>query len=177
LRADVVDALVALGQSEALGALSVRLAQETDPRVQRRLREALRDLGAKEPESTKRLTDEVSSLKTKLTELEAKLGRLESATFPTESDNDPRKTPPSKAAKKTNAKDQPVARRRERGTPVTAVVASKLRRTKQAAAEVTKRSAKSTTKGTKRAAKPAAKPAAKVTKRATKTPRGKAKRR
>ena len=77
VRADVVDALVAMGQTEALGALAQRQSQETDPRVQRRLREALRDLGAKEPEGTKRLTDELLSLKTKLSELEAKLSRLE----------------------------------------------------------------------------------------------------
>jgi aminopeptidase N len=76
VRADVVDALSALGQTEALGALSMQLSKETDPRVQRRLREALRDLGAKPEEATKRLSDEVSSLKSKLTELEAKLARL-----------------------------------------------------------------------------------------------------
>jgi aminopeptidase N len=76
VRADVVDALSTLGQTEALGALGAQLAKETDPRVQRRLREALRDLGAKPEEATKRLSDELTNLKSKLAELEAKLGQV-----------------------------------------------------------------------------------------------------
>ncbi|MGC4070877.1 MAG: HEAT repeat domain-containing protein [Polyangiaceae bacterium] len=76
VRADVVDAISALGQTEALGALGMQLSKETDPRVQRRLREALRDLGAKPEEATKRLSDEVTNLKSKLAELEAKLGQV-----------------------------------------------------------------------------------------------------
>jgi aminopeptidase N len=82
LRADVVDALLALGQPEARSRLSAQLDRETDTRVQRRLREALRDLGTSDSGATKRLSDEVLALKTKLAELETQLSRLEPSREP-----------------------------------------------------------------------------------------------
>jgi aminopeptidase N len=110
VRADAVDALVAMGQPEALGALSQRQTQETDPGVLRHLREALRDLGAKEPEATKRLNDEIQALTTKLTELEAKLSRL----GPTSADTTPTDVRPRSVKK---PKSKPVRNRKQK--PVT----------------------------------------------------------
>jgi aminopeptidase N len=77
LRADVVDALLDLGQPEGIAALSAHLERETDTRVQRRLREALRDLGARDTTATKRLNDELLALKAKFAELEGKVSRLD----------------------------------------------------------------------------------------------------
>ncbi len=79
LRADVVDSLLAFGQPEALGRLSAQLEQEPDPRVQRRLREALRDLGSRDSSATKRLSDDLIALKNKVSELEAQISRLDPA--------------------------------------------------------------------------------------------------
>jgi aminopeptidase N len=76
LRADVADALLALGQTEALPALSARLKREDDTRVQRRLREALRDLGGRDTSSVKRLSDDLEALKVKVAELETQVTRL-----------------------------------------------------------------------------------------------------
>lgn len=76
LRADVVDALVAFGRPEAMARLSVQLESETDTRVQRRLREALRDLGGKDNAASRRLSDELTALKTKVAELEIQVSRL-----------------------------------------------------------------------------------------------------
>jgi aminopeptidase N len=77
LRADVVDALLAFGKPEALPRLSVQLDRETDTRVQRRLREALRDLAGRDGFATKRLSDDLLALKAKVAELEAQISRLD----------------------------------------------------------------------------------------------------
>lgn len=75
-RTDVVDALVALGDPKARGALAQQMDREPDGRVQRALREALRSLGAPEGEETKRLRVEVDSLKSEQAELKARLDVL-----------------------------------------------------------------------------------------------------
>jgi aminopeptidase N len=99
VRADVVDALVAMGQPEALPVLGAQLTKETDPRVQRHLREALRDLGGKEPEASKQLADELAALKAKLSELEAKVSRL----TPTPGEDPTANDAPSKDSKKRSS--------------------------------------------------------------------------
>jgi aminopeptidase N len=77
LRADVVDALLLLGQPEAFGKLATQLELEPDPRVQRRLREALRDLGGRDAGATKRLSDDLTALRDRVAVLEAQLTRLD----------------------------------------------------------------------------------------------------
>jgi aminopeptidase N len=101
IRAEVVDALVALGQPEALGEISRRLTQETDPGVQRHLKEALRDLDAKEPQATKRLNEQVTEMKRQLLELETKCDRLAST---------------AKAGELENKETEPTASATKRGT-------------------------------------------------------------
>ncbi|MGE5788948.1 MAG: M1 family aminopeptidase [Myxococcales bacterium] len=98
LRSDVVEALLELGQLEAQRALSARLEVEADTRVQRRLREALRDLGSRDASTAKRLSDDLVALKTKVAELETKVARLE----PTLPQDDT--APPKQAAKVTPGK-------------------------------------------------------------------------
>jgi aminopeptidase N len=79
LRIDVARALLELGDPRARGALRARLDVDLDPRVRRRLREVLRDLGEGSKRATDALRDELDklqadheSLKARLTKLEAK---------------------------------------------------------------------------------------------------------
>jgi len=108
VRAETVDALVSLGQTEAMGPLSLQLSRETDAGVQRGLREALRDLGGKEPEASKRLSDEVTNLKTKLSELEAKLARVQNHS------ESPSKNNSSRSKAKVKATDSRTAKARSK---------------------------------------------------------------
>jgi aminopeptidase N len=163
VRADVVDALVAMGQTEALGALGQRQSQETDPRVQRRLREAMRDLGAKEPEGTKRLTDELTTLKAKFAELEAKLSRLEAKPEPTE--------PEEPARMKRAAKGETKEREKGRGRRPANKTARATDVAKKSAPRKTKRANRPSVKGSTRstkASRPLAKPGKKSGKRIAK---------
>jgi aminopeptidase N len=122
LRADVVDALLTLGQPEAQAKLAAKLEQEPDPRVQRRLREAMRDLGAHDRGATKRLSDDLVALKDKVAELEAQVSRL-----------DPAKSTESNQPEKPAAKSP-------KPRPVTPAISSPKRRAaekKRAAAKTT----------------------------------------
>ncbi|HET9953581.1 MAG TPA: M1 family aminopeptidase [Polyangiaceae bacterium] len=77
LRSDVASALVALRDARSRPALRRALEHELDGRVVRRLREALRDLSDTSGDR-KRLADELETLRNELTELKARLARLES---------------------------------------------------------------------------------------------------
>jgi aminopeptidase N len=80
LRIDAVRALAELGDSKARPALRDRLDTDTDPRVRRHVREALRDLAepkrGTEPlrEELDKLQNEHGELKTRMAKLEAQLG-------------------------------------------------------------------------------------------------------
>lgn len=102
LRSDVVDALLELGQPEAQAALSARLDVEADTRVQRRLREALRDLGSRDASTNRRLNDDLVALKSKVAELESKVARLE-PTAPEQASAPSKPTAKARPSKTTKA--------------------------------------------------------------------------
>lgn len=79
LRADVVRALLELGDTKSRGALEHRLQVEHDGRVRRKLREALRDLGAGSRQERERLRDDLDKLQRDHAELAAKVAKLEAA--------------------------------------------------------------------------------------------------
>jgi aminopeptidase N len=77
LRIDVVRALVEIGDLKARGPLRARLDSDLDPRVRRRLREALRDLGGETKRATDQLREDFEKLSTEHTDLKARLSALE----------------------------------------------------------------------------------------------------
>jgi len=76
LRIDVVRALADLGDARSRGALRARAEVDLDPRVRRRIREVVRDLGG-EKKQTDQLKDDVEKLSQDLLETKARLSRLE----------------------------------------------------------------------------------------------------
>jgi aminopeptidase N len=82
LRADVVRALVEMGDAKGRTALARRLDRENDGRVRRRIREALHELGARTRERETELRDELEKLRTEQAELSLKVKRLESLVSP-----------------------------------------------------------------------------------------------
>ncbi len=99
VRSDVVSALVRLNDTRARPALRRALEHELDGRVKRRLREALRDLGEAAAER-KRVNDELESVRHELSELKARLAKLEA------------KAEHGAASKKVSAKPAVKAKRR-----------------------------------------------------------------
>jgi aminopeptidase N len=77
LKVDVVRAIVEMGDTKSRGALSRQLERELDGRVRRRIREALRDLGASGKRETERLREELESLRGEHAEMKARIGKLE----------------------------------------------------------------------------------------------------
>ena len=78
LKIDVVAALQNLGDAKSRGALYRAKERELDGRVVRRLREALRDMGEqKATAERKRLTDELENVRGEVSELKARLSKLE----------------------------------------------------------------------------------------------------
>jgi len=78
LKIDVVAALQSLGDLKSRGPLHRAKERELDGRVVRRLREALRDMGEhKAVAERKRLTEELDSVRGELSELKARLSKLE----------------------------------------------------------------------------------------------------
>jgi aminopeptidase N len=79
LRIDVVRALVDLGDGKARGALVSRRERDLDPRVRRRIREALRDLDATAPakKDDASAKEEVEELRLRTKQLESRLLELE----------------------------------------------------------------------------------------------------
>lgn len=77
VRATVVEALVELGDVKSRGPLSRALEREHEPRVRRRLREALRDLGGKGKQDLRRLREELEELRRQHGELSARLAKVE----------------------------------------------------------------------------------------------------
>jgi aminopeptidase N len=76
-RSSVVDALGALGDPKARGALRGALDRELDGRVARRIREVLRDIFDSGSAERKRLGDEVETLRGELAELRGRVAGME----------------------------------------------------------------------------------------------------
>ena len=76
LRIDVVRALSDLGDARSRGSLRARAEVDLDPRVRRRIREVVRDLGG-ERKQTDQLKEDVEKLQNEQLELRARLSRVE----------------------------------------------------------------------------------------------------
>jgi len=105
LRVDVVRALAEYGDVKARGALRARLAVDLDPRVRRRLKEVLRDLGGEGKKAVEQLREELdrtlneqAELKGRVAQLEARLNEATSS-----SANGAKAASPSAAAPKPDA--------------------------------------------------------------------------
>jgi aminopeptidase N len=82
LRLDVARALSDLSDPKARPALRDRLEIELDPRVRRRLREALRDLGSEGKRAPEALRDELEKLQAEHSELRGRVAALEARSTP-----------------------------------------------------------------------------------------------
>jgi aminopeptidase N len=76
LRIDVVRALSDLGDARSRGSLRARAEVDLDPRVRRRIREVVRDLGG-ERKQTDQLKEDVEKIQTEQLEMKSRLSRLE----------------------------------------------------------------------------------------------------
>jgi aminopeptidase N len=76
LRIDVVRALADLGDARSRGALRARAEVDLDPRVRRRIKEAVRDLGAGK-QKAEQLKDDLEKLQADHAELRARVSKLE----------------------------------------------------------------------------------------------------
>jgi aminopeptidase N len=76
LRIDVVRALVEIGDVRSRGKLLAVLDTDLDPRVRRRIREALRDLGRDEKKVARELTGRIERIEKDYAELRAQLQKL-----------------------------------------------------------------------------------------------------
>ncbi len=77
LRVDVVRALADVGDAKARPALRSKLDTDLDPRVRRRIREALRDLGGDGKRASEQLREELDKLRTDHVELKSRISKLE----------------------------------------------------------------------------------------------------
>ena len=103
LRIDVVRALADLGDPRSRGALRARAEVDLDPRVRRRIREVVRDLGG-ERRQTDQLKEDVEKLQSEHLDLKARMSRLE-ARAPAAASAPKKKQQQQKApAKKTSAR-------------------------------------------------------------------------
>jgi aminopeptidase N len=96
LRIDVVRALGEYGDAKARPALRARLDVDLDPRVRRRLRETLRDLGGEGRRAVEHVRDELEKLQTEHAEIKTKLAAL-AARFEVEPEG--KASPPATAKK------------------------------------------------------------------------------
>jgi aminopeptidase N len=77
LRIDVARALSEYGDTKARGALHERLGVDLDPRVRRRIREALRDLGGDSKKALDAVREELDKVTGEAHELRARIVQLE----------------------------------------------------------------------------------------------------
>ena len=82
LRTAAAEALGEIGDPKSRSALGRRLERELDGRVRRRIREVLRDLGAKGRQEMRRVRDELDELRRAHDELRTRLGKLEARPTP-----------------------------------------------------------------------------------------------
>ena len=106
LRIDVVRALADLGDSRSRGPLRARAEVDLDPRVRRRIREVVRDLGG-EKKQTDQLKEDVEKLQTEHLELKARLSRVEARVAPNDGPHAPRPGGGAKAGAKVGPKPAP----------------------------------------------------------------------
>jgi len=113
LRIDVVRALSDLGDARSRGALRARSEVDLDPRVRRRIREVVRDLGG-ERKQTDQLKEDVEKLQSEQLDMRSRLSRLEARLKESASAAIPPATPSKKApaaAKTTKGPKAPPRRR------------------------------------------------------------------
>ncbi len=99
LRVDVARALGEVGDAKARPALRARLETDLDPRVRRRIREVLRDLGETGKRATDQLKEDLDKLQTEHADLKARLSKLEAQTQ-TATKKSPSKKPVLKKSKR-----------------------------------------------------------------------------
>jgi aminopeptidase N len=105
LRVDVVRALVDLGDPKSRAALQRQLERELDGRVRRRIREALRDIGAAGKRDADRLRDDFEALRSEYGELKARFAKLEALVHPPkEGDSKPAEAKADAPASKADVK-------------------------------------------------------------------------
>jgi len=78
LKIDVVAALQNMGNAKSRGAIHRAKERELDGRVVRRMREALRDMSEHHTADRKRVNDELETVRTELSEVKARLSKIES---------------------------------------------------------------------------------------------------
>ncbi len=93
LRVDVVRALADVGDAKARPALRAKLDTDLDPRVRRRIREALRDLGGEGKRAHEQLREELDKVRAEHAELKSRMAKVEARLTP-------KKATPSGAPKK-----------------------------------------------------------------------------
>jgi aminopeptidase N len=109
LRIDVVRALSDLGDARSRGALRARAEVDLDPRVRRRIKEVVRDLGG-ERKQTEQLKEDVEKLQTEHLDLKTRLSRME-ARLKDSASAKKVATPSSKPTKKKTSTSAPKKRR------------------------------------------------------------------
>jgi aminopeptidase N len=106
LRIDVVLALADLGDARSRRPLRARGEVDLDPRVRRRIREVVRDLGGEKKQSDQ-LKEDVEKLQGEHLELKARLSRVEARVSPEDAPHAPRSASLGKGAPKPSAPPRP----------------------------------------------------------------------
>jgi aminopeptidase N len=111
VRIDVVRALADLGDARSRGALRARAEVDLDPRVRRRIREVVRDLGEKK--QAKQLEDDLEKLQAEHADLKARVSKLEARMNPAvEKKTDGKKRPPPTESAPAKSSSKRRAKRR-----------------------------------------------------------------
>ena len=108
VRMDVVRALADLADPRSRGALRARAEIDLDPRVRRRIREVVRDLGG-EKQKAKHFEDEITKLEQAHAELKTRVSKLEARVAPAATT-----TPPTKPTKAPAKPAKTTAKRKKR---------------------------------------------------------------
>ena len=112
VRIDVVAALADLGDHRARSALRARAEIDLDPRVRRRIKEAVRDLGS-EKRQAEQLKDDIEKLQNEHADMKSRLAKLEARVGPKKEKDDGG----AKGAEKAPAKSTPTRSTPTQSTP------------------------------------------------------------
>ncbi|MEA2746657.1 MAG: aminopeptidase [Myxococcales bacterium] len=126
LRIDVVRALSDLGDARSRGALRVRAEVDLDPRVRRRIKEVVRDLGG-ERKQTEQLKEDVEKLQADHLDLKTRLSRMEARLKDSASAKKLGASSPT-SAKKSSARESRTSRGTTKASKSTSSSTSKKRR-------------------------------------------------